>query len=102
MEDPLARQHALAGGLRQLVTRLSEAELLVMRKWIEEELRALQSPRLRLLREPRGGDDLPDFSGSFAELAGTVRRKLSDLPEPSLMQLHVWVLGRLRGDYGLR
>src|SRR5687768_10424786 len=81
--DPKPRHdHELAGGLRRLVTRLQEAELLVMRRWINEELHLLKTrgrPLLRLVRTPSysRGEPLPDFDGSFYELAGQVRRLLT-------------------------
>jgi hypothetical protein len=72
--------------------------LLVMRRWINEELHLLKTPRLRLLRTPSYSreEPLPNFDGSFAELAGQVRHLLTKLPEDRLIVLHSWVSGRLR------
>jgi hypothetical protein len=69
-----------------------------MLRWINDELQLLKTPRLRLLRTPsyRRDEPLPDFEGSFPELAGRVRRLITELPEDRLILLHAWVSGKLR------
>jgi hypothetical protein len=81
-----------------------------MRRWINEELHLLKirgRPMLRLVRTPSYSreEPLPDFSGSFYELAGQVRRLLTELPEDRLIVLHSWVdeklaMRKARGDFG--
>ncbi|MEQ1507833.1 MAG: hypothetical protein ABMB14_36730 [Myxococcota bacterium] len=92
---------ALQAGLKQLVTRLSEAELLLVRSWIEHEIRLARRPGLRLVRTPSWTDpDATQFTGTFVELAGTVRRRLHELPEDRLIVLRTWVGDRLRHRFG--
>lgn len=90
---------ALQAGLKQLVTRLSEGELVLVRAWVEQEIRLARRPALRLVRTPSHSDP-EEFDGSFVELAGHVRRRLHELPEDRLMVLHMWVTDRLRSGYG--
>lgn len=106
LEEPSSHEQELVGQLRRLVTRLREGELLMLRRWIEEELRLLHDrtsrlPTLRLVRTPSSArEPLPDFSGSFVELMGEVRQRLHELPEDRLIVLHLWVTGKLQDDFG--
>lgn len=92
-----------AGGLKQVLVQLSEPELMIMRSWIEHEIRVLaETPAaLRLLRTPGQHPSAPilQFSGTLPELMGLVRHRLHDLPEDRLLMLHGWVNERLREGY---
>lgn len=91
-------------GLKQLLTRLSEAELMLIRSWVEHEIRTLaNTPRsLRLVRSPGARTATPEpppFEGNVVELMGALRRRLHELPEDRLIVLHVWINDRLRQGY---
>jgi hypothetical protein len=92
--DREATDISVHGSLKLLVTRLSEAELLQIRGWIEREIPRARGKGLRLLRVPTTAD-LGAFDGSPAELTGQIRRRLHELPEDSLLLLHGWVLEQL-------
>ena len=89
----------LQAGLKQLVTRLTEGELILVRSWVEQEIRLARRPALRLVRTPSSSDP-EEFDGTFVELAGHVRRRLHELPEDRLVVLLLWVTDRLRNRYG--
>jgi hypothetical protein len=94
----------LQGGLKALVTRLTEGQLLVVHAWVKNEIRlAAQKPALRVVRTP-SKDQLTDerWDGSFVELAGDVRRLVHELPEDRLIVLYGWVLTQLEAQYGYR
>jgi hypothetical protein len=88
----------VAGGLRQLVMRLTEGELLLVKRWVEQELELARKPALRLIRTPSSVEP-GEFAGTFVELASHVRKRITELPEDRLLVLSSWVGGRLRG-YG--
>lgn len=93
-----------AGGIKQVLVQLSEPELMLMRSWIEREIRVLaETPAaLRLLRAPgQHGPGLPilQFTGTLPELMGLVRHRLHELPEDRLLMLHGWVNDLLREGY---
>ena len=85
----------VAGGLRQLVMQLSEAELRLVSAWVDQELELARRPGLRLVRSPSSVDP-GEFEGSFVELASRVRKRITELPEDRLIVLSAWVEGRLR------
>ena len=88
----------VAGGLRQLVMRLSEAELLLVKAWLDQELVLARRPALRIVCTP--SSVVPDeFDGTFVELASHVRKRITELPEDRLIVLSAWVWDRLR-TYG--
>lgn len=90
--DPSA---ALHGSLKQLVSHLSEAELLQLRGWIEREIPRARVRGPRLVSVPTAAD-LREFDGTVAELAGAIRRSIHELPETSLIVLNKWILDQLR------
>lgn len=94
----------LQGGLKALVTRLSEAELLVVHAWVKQEIElASQKPALRVVRLPSKEQLAQEtWEGSFVELAGDVRRRIHELPEDRLVVLYSWVLAQLDAEYGYR
>ena len=93
----------LQGGLKALVTRLSEAELLLVRSWVEQEIRFAQKPALRIVRMPSKEQQQTErWDGTFVELAGSVRRRIHELPVDRLIVLNSWVLARLDEQYGYR
>ena len=95
----------LQGGLKALITRLTEAELLLVYRWVKNEIEVAKTrPALRIVRSP--SQELLDqeiWDGrSFTEVAGDVRRLIHELPEDSLVALHTWVLEQLDRHYGYR
>lgn len=108
-QAPLSQEHDrevhdLQGGLKALVTRLTEAELLLVYAWVKNEIRlAARKPALRVVRMP-SKYLLADakWDGSFVELAGDVRRLIHELPEDRLVVLYSWVLAQLDTHYGYR
>jgi hypothetical protein len=95
----------LQGGLKALVTRLTEAELLLVYQWVKKEIEvARNKPALRIVRSP--SQELLEqerWDGrSFTEVAGDVRRLVHELPEDSLVALHTWVQEQLDLHYGYR
>ncbi len=97
-------QH-LQGGLKAVVTRLTEAELLLVYRWVKKEIEvARKKPALRIVRPPSRellAQEMWD-QRSFTEMAGDVRRLIHELPEDSLVALHTWVLEQLDRHYGYR
>jgi len=97
--------HHLQGGLKALITRLTEAELLLVYRWVKKEIEvARKKPALRIVRTP--SQDVLEQEmwerRSFTEVAGDVRRLIHELPEGSLVALHTWVLEQLDLHYGYR
>jgi hypothetical protein len=85
----------LHGTLKQLVSQLSEAQLLQLRSWIEQEIPRARVRGPRLVRGPTP-TDLLEFNGTVAELTGAIRHRVHELPEASLIVLSKWVLDQLR------
>lgn len=85
----------LLGDLKRSLARCAEAELLLVAAWVQAELGA-QHPRpaLRLVRTPSAYAPA-DWSGTFADLAGRLRRDLHELSHPELVVLHGWIRDRL-------
>lgn len=89
----------LHGSLKQQLSLLSEAQLLQLYSWIVAEIPRARVRGPRLVSSPgRSGPatDLTRFEGSLAELAGSIRRSVHDLPEASLIVLNKWVIDQLR------
>lgn len=89
----------IAGGLRQFVLLLTEAELRVVARWVDDELARARRPGLRLVLTPSAVSPA-EFVGSFADLAGRVRKRITELPEDRLVVLSAWVDDRLRQPTG--
>lgn len=99
-EDPERNVPEMQAGLKALVTRLDEAQLLLVRAWVETEIRMAKKPALRIVRPPsRDQPDEERWVGSFVELAGAVRHRIHELPVDRLVVLYGWVLGRLDEQY---
>ncbi|MEZ4238046.1 MAG: hypothetical protein R3F59_18250 [Myxococcota bacterium] len=89
-----ADRAGLHGNLKQLVSQLSEAELLQLRGWIEREIPRARVRGPRVVRGPSAAD-LMHFDGTVAELAGAIRRSIHELPEASLIVLGKWIHDQL-------
>lgn len=85
----------LLGDLKRCLARCAERELLLVAAWVQAELRAPgPRPALRLVRTPSAYEPAP-WVGSFADLAGRLRRDLHELSAPELLVLHGWIRDRL-------
>jgi hypothetical protein len=101
--DPNSEIEDLQGGLKALVTRLSEPQLLLVRTWVEQEIRFAKKPALRVVHNPGPGQvEGEHWVGSFGELAGAVRRRIHELPVDRLIVLNIWVHAQLGEQYGYR
>lgn len=83
-------------GLRQLVLRLTKAELIVVHGWIRRQLvEAKRHPRTNLVRVP-DDDDASDFDGeAFLTMASRVRMHVCELPPAYLIVMDTWITSRL-------
>ena len=96
----------LHANLKHLVTQLSEGELLLLQRWIEQEVDRDRhgARRLRVVGEPPSEHPTPDPAFTVAigdrmstnpKLAGAIRKELHKLREDSLLQALKWVQDQL-------